>query len=89
MPAGRIRNQAEWMSEILRSPDRSELVLVTLAEELPTIETEETMALIDKSNLIGSTMVVTNRVLNRLHSKPMEGHRHGGGSGSLASFAFS
>ena len=69
VPAGRIRNQAEWMSEILRSPERSELVLVTLAEELPTIETEETMALIDKSNLIGSTMVVTNRVLNRLHSK--------------------
>lgn len=68
VPAGRIRHQAEWMSEILRSPGRSELILVTLAEELPTIETEETMSVLEKSNLIGSTMVVTNRVLARLQS---------------------
>lgn len=69
VPAGRIRNQAEWMSEILRSPERSELILVTLAEELPTIETEETMELIEKSSLVGSIMVVTNRVLSRLKTE--------------------
>jgi hypothetical protein len=42
---------------------------VTLAEELPTIETEETMVLLEESDLIGSTMVVTNRVLRKLPSE--------------------
>ncbi|MCA1736569.1 MAG: AAA family ATPase [Actinobacteria bacterium] len=69
VPAGRIRQQAEWMSEILRSPKRSELIVVTLAEELPTIETEETMSILDESKLIGSTMIVTNRVLGRLRTE--------------------
>jgi anion-transporting ArsA/GET3 family ATPase len=69
VPTGRIRQQAEWMSKVLRSPDRSELILVTLAEELPTIETEETLELLEKSELIGATMVVTNRVLNDLRTE--------------------
>lgn len=63
VPAGRIRQQSDWMADILHSPERSELVLVTLAEELPTIETVETMDVLEKLKLIGSTMVVTNRVL--------------------------
>jgi anion-transporting ArsA/GET3 family ATPase len=63
VPAGRIRHQADLMSEILDSAEQSELVLVTLPEELPTLETEETLEVLAKEKLIGSTMVVTNRVL--------------------------
>ncbi len=44
VPSGRVRHQAEWMSTLL-SRDESELVMVTLAEELPTIETQETLAI--------------------------------------------
>ena len=69
VPAGRIRQQAEWMSSILRSPKRSELVVVTLAEELPTIETEETLSVLAEANLIGSTLIVANRVLSPLRTE--------------------
>jgi anion-transporting ArsA/GET3 family ATPase len=69
VPAGRIRQQADMMSEVLDSPERSELILVTLAEELPTLETEETLEVLAKEKLIGSTMVVTNRVLPRLETE--------------------
>lgn len=63
VPAGRIRQQADLMSEVLDSAERSELVLVTVAEELPILETEETLEVLEKEKLIGSTMVVANRVL--------------------------
>lgn len=66
VPAGRIRQQADMMIELLVESERSELVLVTLAEELPTLETEETMELLEKEKLVGSIMVVANRILPRL-----------------------
>ena len=69
VPAGRIRHQADLMSEVLDSSEQSELVLVTLPEELPTLETEETLEVLAKEKLIGSTMVVTNRVLPPLDTE--------------------
>jgi Mrp family chromosome partitioning ATPase len=65
VPSGRVRLQAEWMSQLL-SRKATELVLVTLAEELPTVETQETMALLASENLVGPPTIVTNRVLPRL-----------------------
>jgi anion-transporting ArsA/GET3 family ATPase len=67
VPTGRVRLQAEWMSQLL-SRKSTELVLVTLAEELPTIETQETMALLASENLVEPPTIVTNRVLPRLET---------------------
>jgi anion-transporting ArsA/GET3 family ATPase len=67
VPTGRVRLQAEWMSQLL-SRNATELVLVTLAEELPTIETQETMALLASENLVEPPTIVTNRVLPRLET---------------------
>ncbi|MEX0667168.1 MAG: MFS transporter, partial [Acidimicrobiia bacterium] len=67
VPSGRVRHQAEWMSQLL-SRKATELVLVTLAEELPTVETQETMALLASENLVEPPTIVTNRVLPRLET---------------------
>ena len=67
--SGRVRQQADMMLEILVGSGRSELVLVTLAEELPTIETQETLKLLDEEKLIGSVTVVTNRILAPLETE--------------------
>ncbi|MGQ0850127.1 MAG: ArsA family ATPase [Actinomycetota bacterium] len=71
VPAGRIRRQAEWMTEMLIDPTGTHLILVTLAEELPVIETQETLAAIAADNLVGKYRVVTNRVLDPLRTKAM------------------
>jgi len=67
VPSGRVRHQAEWMGDLLSGPE-TDLVMVTLAEELPTIETEETMALLAAQNLVGTPTIVTNRVLPLLET---------------------
>lgn len=66
VPTGRIRSQSAWMGEILRDPELTELVLVTLPEELPTTETLETMSWLDRESLIGEPTVIANRVLDEL-----------------------
>ncbi len=66
VPAGRIREQAAWMADLLADPDRSALVLVTLAEELPALETREAMIWLENSELIRTHSVITNRVLEPL-----------------------
>ncbi len=66
VPSGRIRHQADWMSDLLLDEAATLLVLVTVAEELPTIETEETLAVLDEKKLVGRVQVVANRVLPRL-----------------------
>ncbi|MDF1594490.1 MAG: ArsA-related P-loop ATPase [Acidimicrobiia bacterium] len=63
VPTGRIRDQAAWMADILADPARSALVLVTLAEELPALETAEAMIWLQNSKLITTKSVITNRVL--------------------------
>lgn len=60
---GRIRSQAEWMASTLGDPATTQLVLVTLAEELPTIETVETIDWVASTGVVGDPVVVTNRVL--------------------------
>ena len=67
VPTGRVRQQAEWMGHLL-SRAKTDLILVTLAEELPTIETKETLVLLASENLVGPPTIVTNRVLPRLES---------------------
>jgi anion-transporting ArsA/GET3 family ATPase len=63
VPTGRVRSQADAMAELLADHDRTRLVLVNLAEELPTTETIETMEWLAKEELIAPPTVIVNRVL--------------------------
>ncbi len=63
---GRIRNQAEWMAATLQDPDMTQLVLVTLPEELPTAETLETISWVERTGAVGQPIVVANRVLEKI-----------------------
>jgi anion-transporting ArsA/GET3 family ATPase len=63
---GRIRAQAEWMAETLADQSRTQLLLVTLPEELPTAETLETIDWVEKTGVVGEPVVVANRVLQRV-----------------------
>ena len=67
--SGRILDQVEWMEQILSDPDRTRLVLVTHPEELPVVETEETIAWVEAEQLVGSLSVVANRVLPPLDAE--------------------
>ena len=64
--SGRIADQSKWMRDILTDPQATSLVLVSLAEELPTNETLETLDWLDRNPVVGSTTVVANRVLTPL-----------------------
>lgn len=65
---GRVADQAKWMREIQMDPDASELVLVSVPEELPTSETIETLEWLDAHPVIGSRSLFANRVLSPLES---------------------
>jgi len=60
---GRIRSQAEWMSQTLADPEMTSLVLVTLPEELPTAETLDTIDWVEANDVVGAPVVIANRVL--------------------------
>ncbi len=66
VPTGRIRAQSDWMTATLSDPAMTQLVLVTLPEELPTTETAETMKWLKKEQIVASPLVITNRVLDEL-----------------------
>jgi anion-transporting ArsA/GET3 family ATPase len=70
---GRIRNQAEWMASTLADPALTRMIVVTLAEELPTTETEDTLAWIDASGVVTTPTVITNRVLDPLRVRTPAG----------------
>jgi hypothetical protein len=61
---GRIRTQSEWMANTLASPVITQLILVTLAEELPSTETTETIDWVEKTQVVAPPIVITNRVLD-------------------------
>jgi anion-transporting ArsA/GET3 family ATPase len=69
VPTGRIRQQAEWMTDLLGSSSSTELILATLPEELPTVETIETIEQLEKEQLVGLISVFANRVLPRLDTE--------------------
>ena len=66
VPSGRIRTQAETMQEMLRDPALTQMVVVSLPEELPVTETEETLGWLAKEDLVSSPTVIANRVLDEL-----------------------
>ncbi len=67
--AGKVREQTQWMSDLMADSSRTGLVMVTLAEELPTIETAETLQWIAEERLISVEEIITNRILEPLGAK--------------------
>jgi hypothetical protein len=70
---GRIRIQAEWMADALADPQVTQLVLVTLAEELPTTETQQTIDWVNGTKTVPEPFVITNRVLEEVTVRTPEG----------------
>ena len=69
VPSGRIRSQSAWMGETLADPSTTQLVLVTLPEELPATETRETMDWLSNQELTPAPIVIANRVLPRIEDE--------------------
>ncbi len=66
VPGGKVRAQADMMRDMLADPDTTEMVLVTLPEELPTTETEETLEWLESEKVISTPRLIANRVLEEL-----------------------
>ncbi len=67
--SGRVQTQAAEMQNVLTDHDRTQLILMTLAEELPTTETEEALTWLEKEQPGIATTVVANRVLEEISSE--------------------
>lgn len=67
--AGRVREQTRWMEDIMADGARTGLIMVTLAEELPTVETAETLEWISTERLIGVAEIITNRIVEPLGAR--------------------
>lgn len=63
---GRLARQATWMRRALRESSTTALALVTIPEELPTVETQEMLAWLDANHVISAPVVIANRVLDPL-----------------------
>lgn len=70
VPTGRIQRQAAWMGNTLSNRDTTALVLVNLAEELPTTETAQTLEWLEQNDLVGPPTIVTNRLVDELVTAP-------------------
>lgn len=68
VPTGRVRDQTHWMEEHLRT--KTDLIVVTLAEELPVNETREFLAWIEAHPVASVARVLVNRVLAPLGFDP-------------------
>ena len=66
VPSGRVQEQAAAMEELLADPNESGLIVTTLAEELPTLETNENLALFDERQSCQVAEVMVNGLLAEL-----------------------
>ncbi len=69
---GLVRNQTDWMIEILTDSDQTGVVVVTAPEEMPVAETLELIERLGDETDIGIAAVVVNRVLPELFSRDDE-----------------
>ena len=70
VPTGAVQDQALRMRDTLGDPTTSALVLVTLAEELPVMETAEALDDLAKEPVIDLAALAVNRVLSPLGIAP-------------------
>ena len=66
---GAIRNQTDWVVEILDDPATTGLVIVTTPEEMPVRETIELIDRVGGKTKVDVAAVVVNRVLPELFSR--------------------
>jgi hypothetical protein len=57
------------MADTLADAERTQLLLVTLAEELPTAETMEVIDWVDATAVVAPPVVVTNRILEKVSDR--------------------
>ncbi|MCU1503236.1 MAG: putative anion transporting ATPase [Ilumatobacteraceae bacterium] len=66
---GLVRDQTDWMIDILSDPARTGLVVVTTPEEMPVTETIELLDRVKVETSVDIAAVVANRVLPSLFSE--------------------
>ncbi len=69
---GMIRNQTQWMLDILGDAQKTGLVIVATPEEMPVAETIELSARVRKETNVDLAAVVVNRVLPELFGRGEE-----------------
>jgi len=69
---GMVRDQTDWMIEILADPARTGVVIVAAPEEMPVNETLELAARLRDETVVGLAAVVANRVLPELFGRGEE-----------------
>jgi anion-transporting ArsA/GET3 family ATPase len=69
---GRVRDQTGWMVDILRDPNVTAAVVVTLAEEMPVTETLELAESLRSDTDVHLAAVIVNRVLPELFGRREE-----------------
>jgi anion-transporting ArsA/GET3 family ATPase len=69
---GLVRQQTEWMEDLLHDPAITGAVLVTLPEEMPVTETLELADRLRDEAAVAVAAVVVNRVLPELFSRREE-----------------
>ena len=69
---GMVRNQTDWMIEILTDPVQTGVVVVTVPEEMPVSETLDLIGRLRSETHIDVSSVVVNRVLPELFSRGEE-----------------
>lgn len=69
---GVVRNQTDWMIDILTDPASTGVVVVTVAEEMPVSETLELIERLGSDTDIDVASVVVNRVLPELFARNEE-----------------
>ncbi len=69
---GLVRNQTDWMIEILTDPRQTGVVVVTVPEEMPVSETLELIERLGDETDIDVASVVVNRVLPELFGRGEE-----------------
>jgi anion-transporting ArsA/GET3 family ATPase len=66
---GMVREQTRWMLDILEDPERTGVVVVTTAEEMPVVETIELLDRLATETGVSATAIVANRVLPALFDR--------------------
>jgi len=69
---GLVRNQTDWMIDILTDPTRTGVVVVTMPEEMPVSETLELIERLGAETDIDVASVIVNRVLPELFGRGEE-----------------
>jgi len=69
---GMVRNQTQWMLDILTDPVQTGVVIVSAPEEMPVAETIDLAARLDTETDIDLAAIVVNRVLPELFTEREE-----------------